>query len=434
MFRALSSPDHSGTLPWGRIAYGAVRVPPSKSYTHRYLTLALLAGTPITIERPLVAEDTLLFLSVLEQLGWTVVAGATDVRLLPGPLPPAATLHCGNAGTLFRLLVAALTTLPGQWTVDGVPRLRERPIGPLLAALRALGAEITCLHHEGHAPLLVRGGALHGGRVTVDAAESSQYLSALLLAGLAARGPLSLEVAALTSAPYVEITLETIARFGGRVTRPAPGRFELRPGLHAPAAVAVEGDYSAACYPAAAALLTGGSVLLGNLEPASPQGDRAFLALCAAMGGEVAEEPDGLRVTGRGALRAVDVDLSAMPDQVPTLAALAPFAHGTTEIRNVAHLRIKESDRLRAVASELGRVGATVTERPDGLSIPGVWAAAPPPAEPVRALTHGDHRIAMMLALVGLRRPGISLDQPAVVTKSYPQFWADMERLLTGEP
>jgi 3-phosphoshikimate 1-carboxyvinyltransferase len=414
------------------VARGSLRVPPSKSVTHRQLALALLAGAPVEVRRPLRAEDTGLFLAALRTAGWRVEERPEAVELAPGPAPAAATVDCGNAGTLLRFLVALFATQPGRWTLDGTPRMRQRPVGPLVAALRELGVEVRWGGAEGYPPLTIQGGGWQGGETTVDAGESSQYLSALLLAALASPRPTLVRVLALTSAPYVEVTLRLIAQWGGRVDRHPEG-FLVTPGLVPRSSVEVEGDWSAAAYPAAAALLTGGEVLLFGLDPGSAQGDRGFLDLLMEIGAEVAWRGDALRVAGGGPLLAVDADLGAMPDQVPTLAALAPFLRGTTTIRNVPHLRIKESDRLAAMATELRRVGAGAEELPDGLLLPGVWAEGEgvrPPGSPVVVDAHGDHRIAMSLALVGLRRPGIAVACPEVVGKSYPGFWDDLDALL----
>jgi 3-phosphoshikimate 1-carboxyvinyltransferase len=201
------------------------------------------------------------------------------------------------------------------------------------------------------------------------------------------------------------------------------------PGLLPPPRLRVEADASAACYPAAAAALTGGGVVLEGVDAGSPQGDRRFFDLLAGMGAEVTWRPGEVEVRG-GGLRAVDADLSTMPDQVPTLAALAPFARGTTHIRNVGHLRLKESDRLAAMAGELRRLGAEVEEGVDRLDVAGTWCDAAPPAGRVTVDAHGDHRIAMSLALVGLRRPGVTVGSPRVVGKSYPAFWQDFLGLL----
>jgi 3-phosphoshikimate 1-carboxyvinyltransferase len=438
-----STPVEPQAIPSGRPARGRLRVPSSKSITHRYLNLALLARRPVVIDRPLLADDTRLFLAALSRCGWTVEERqeSTEVRLQPPASPgkadrlaaPPVEIFCGNAGTMLRFLTASLAAVPGRWRLDGVERLRERPVGPLVEALRALGAEIRHLAEPGRVPVEIAGGTLAGGAALLDAGESSQFLSALLMAGLAAPGPVAIEVKALTSAPYVEVTLAAARLCGGRIEDRqrdgGPLVYRVLPGVLPPARLRVEGDASAACYPAAAAALTGGAVVLEGLAAGSPQGDQRFLDLLAGMGAEVTWSGDVVEVRGRG-LRAVDADLSAMPDQVPTLAALAPFARGTTCIRNVAHLRLKESDRLAAMASELRRLGAEVEEGPDRLDVAGTWCETPPPAGRVTVDAHGDHRVAMSLALVGLRRPGVAVASPQVVAKSYPAFWRDFLGLL----
>jgi 3-phosphoshikimate 1-carboxyvinyltransferase len=443
MTASFSTPTEPVAIPSGRRACGRIEVPPSKSITHRYLTLALLARRPLTLARPLRSEDTLLFLVALARCGWAVEErpDRDEIHLEPGAgaLPSASgggapvEIFCGNAGTMLRLLAAALAAQPGRYLLDGVPRLRERPIAPLVEALRRLGAAIRYRGQPGCLPLEIDGGTLAGGTTWLDAGVSSQFLSALLLAGLAAQHPLTVEVTALTSAPYVEITLAAIRQCQGEVAvRHGAGGsliYQVLPGLLPPPRLCVEGDASAACYPAAAAALTGGSVVLQGLGADSPQGDRRFLDLLASMGAAVTWQGDQVTVRG-GGLRAVAADLGAMPDQVPTLAALAPFAQGVTRIRNVAHLRHKESDRLAAMATELRRLGAVVEEGPDWLDIPGSWYQSLPPRGEVEVDSHGDHRIAMSLALVGLRRPGVVVGSPHVVAKSYPRFWQDFLELL----
>jgi 3-phosphoshikimate 1-carboxyvinyltransferase len=423
-------------VPAGGTVSGRLAPPPSKSLTHRYLNLALLSGRELVVERPLEAEDTGLFLAALARLGRTVAAAPGEVRIGPDSAAAAAepvALDCGNAGTLFRFLTASLATRPGRFRLDGVPRLRERPIAPLVDALRRLGARIDYLAEEGFAPLAIAGPSLGGGATRLDAGASSQFLSALLMAALAAPGEVEVVVGALTSEPYVELTLAAVAALGGTIERPAPDRFRVRPSpLAAAGRVRVEGDFSAACYPAAAAALTGGAVTLTGLAAASRQGDRGFFDLLERMGARVEWSGSEVVVAGPapGGLRAVSADLGGVPDQVPTLAALAPFARGTTRISGVPHLRHKESDRLAAMAAELARLGAKVAEGPAGLVVPGTWARRPPPDGPVVVDPHGDHRIAMSLALVGLRRPGVAVARPEVVAKSYPDFWRDFETLL----
>src|SRR6185436_18141759 len=292
------------------------------------------------------------------------------------------------------------------------------------------GARIDYLAAEGYVPLRLAGGTLGAGSTVLDAGASSQYLSALLMAALRAPGEVTVEVEALTSQPYVDVTLGVVETFGGRIEPVGPRTWRVWPSTLAAGRVEVEGDWSAAAYPAAAAALTGGEVTLAGLLPDSRQGDRGFAALLQEMGAEVTWDGNEMTVQGRE-LSGIEADLSTMPDQVPTLAALAPFARGATRIFNVAHLRIKESDRLEAMATELRKTGAVVEEGPDWLRIPGIWAENEPPSSPVRIDPRGDHRIAMALALVNLRRPGIEVTAPEVVGKSYPGFWRDLDR-LTG--
>lgn len=441
-----ASPSKSGvelaeaprSIPAGRRVGGSLWVPPSKSVTHRCLNLALLSGEPLVVERPLDADDTRLFLTALERCGFAVDREEGEVRLTPGARPAGEIeIFCGNAGTMFRFLVATLAAIPGRFRLDGTPRLRERPIGPLVDAVRRLGGEVEYLEQEGYGPLAIRGGTLRGGETGLDAGSSSQYLSAILMAGLRAQEPVLVELSALTSEPYVEITLGLVRRFGGRIERLSPSRFRVEPTEKLGAGlgrVRVEGDWSAAAYPAAMAALTRGEARLHGLEPDSPQGDRGFVDLLAQMGAEVSWRDGELIVAGTGRLAALDVDLGRMPDQVPTLAALAPFAAGTTRIIGVPHLRIKESDRLAAMAVGLSALGVPVREQPDGLEIEGIWVGRnDPPSNPVTIDPFDDHRIAMSFALLGLRRPGVTIADPGVVAKSYPDFWRDFKG-LTGGP
>lgn len=416
-------------IPAGGRVRGSLRVPGSKSLTNRYLVLALLADAPTEIERPLVAEDTERLLAALAALGCGVEARADRVRVVPRERAVArASLDCGASGTMARFLTAALTVLPGEWRLDGVERLRQRPLAPLLAALESLGARIDAT--AGCLPLTVHGAGLAAGRARVAAGESSQYVSGLLLAATRALGEVVVEVDGLRSAPYVELTIAAMAEFGCPVERRGASVFAVRPRPPHSARVVVPGDDSAACYPAAAALVTGGAIELEGLARDSEQADRGFFEWLRRMGGGVEWRGDRLTVRSTGALTAVDADLSSMPDQVPTLAALAPFARGTTRISNVPHLRHKESDRLAAVAGGLRRLGVEVVEHADGLEIPGCWSRGAPPEDSVEIDTCGDHRIAMSFAVLGLRRPGVVLREPGVVAKSYPGFWRDLWEVL----
>ncbi len=416
---------------------GVVELPGSKSISHRALNLALIGQRPATIGNLLEAEDIAAFLNVLKRMGWRLERVAyEEMRVEPpsgGPPDSPVELDCRSAGTLLRFLVASCAVTPGDWILDGSPRLRERPVGPLLGALRQLGASIDELGRSDCAPLRIHGGALAGGRVEIDAGESSQYVSALLMAGLRAKEPIQLLAPFLVSSPYVDTTLQVMADFDSAVESRRTGEareFRIEPrGPAAPGGrYRVAGDDSAAAYPAAAAALCGGRVKLRGLASASIQGDRTFLGILERMGAAVRTTPGEIEVEGDGRLHALDCDLSSMPDQVPTLAAAASFARGVTSIRNVAHLRIKESDRLAAIATELRRSGVPVEEMSDGLRIEGNPDLTAVPGSPRVAIdTYDDHRIAMSMALVGLRRGGLAIRRPTVVAKSYPGFWADLE-------
>ncbi len=419
-------------VPGGSRFEGEIAPPPSKSVTNRYLNLALLAARPVVIERPLAAEDTERFLDALERLGVRVCRGRGEIALEPGPLPAAAELDCGASGTMARFLTAALATFRGEWRLDGSRRLRERPLAPLVEALRRLGAEIDYLGAPGGLPLAIRGGRLAGGSVRLDAAESSQYLSALLMAAARAAAPVAVEVERMVSTPYLDLTVAALAAFGVEVARRGERRFRVEPAPLTGGRFRVEADWSAACYPAAAAVVSGGWVRLAGLAAGSRQGDRRFLDLLSAMGAAVTWRESTLEVAAGPGLAAIDVDLADLPDQVPTLAALAPFARGTTRIRGVAHLRLKESDRLAAMARGLSSAGARVEEGDEGLAIPGIWADREPPAERVVLDPCDDHRIAMSFAVFGLRRRGVEIAGPEVVGKSYPGFWRDFEGCLAA--
>ncbi|MEM8961887.1 MAG: 3-phosphoshikimate 1-carboxyvinyltransferase [Acidobacteriota bacterium] len=435
---ASSSNSDPYVVPAGRRVDGRVRVPSSKSITQRFFALALVGKSEVVVHRPLLSEDTRLFLGGLAACGFDIEHGSARVTVRPptGEPPIEREVFCGAGGTMLRLLTACLAVVPGRSRLDGIARLRERPLGPLIAALEELGVRIRSLEEPGHAPLEIRGPSLRGGTCELDASRSSQFLSALLIAAQAAPRETHITVPSLTSEPYVDLTLDAIRAFGGEVEVTGPDehgvrRYRVYPTNLGASEVWVEADYSAVAYPAAAALVTGGVARIEGVVPDSKQGDRHFLELLRQMGAEVTWGEDFVEVrAGAEGLRAIEADLSTMPDQVPTLAALAPFARGTTRIDNVAHLRIKESDRLRAMSTELRRLGAEVDERDDGLVIPGVWADAAPPSEPVVVDSWGDHRIAMSLALVGLRRPGVSVAEPRVVAKSYPAFWQDVETLI----
>lgn len=424
-------------IPCGRRVKGEVTVPPSKSVSHRVVNLALLSGNKAIVEHLLVSEDLDLFLEALDSCGVVVRRRPGRVELEPRSAEVSGehrerTLYCGNAGTMFRFLTATLTAIPGRFKLDGSARLRERPIAPLVEALQRLGAGLRYAERPGFAPLEIEGSSLEGGTVELDASDSSQYVSAILMAALRAREPTTLVVRSLSSSPYVAITQQLIEQLAPGSVKEENGVFRIEPcEFSLPDGYRVEGDYSAAAYPAAAAALTAGRVTLRGLRRDSLQGDRQFMGCLEQLGATVTwQGDDRLSVCG-GELEALgEVDFGDMPDQVPTLAAVAAFCRGTTRIRGVGHLRHKESDRLQAMSKELSRLGFEVDELEDGLELRGSNGFGMPATEVTVCDTYNDHRIAMSLALVGLRRGGVAVRDPMTVGKSYPDFWRHLFRLL----
>ena len=310
----------------------------------------------------------------------------------------------------------------GDYRLDGVPRMRERPVADLLDALTRLGVDAASEPGTGCPPVRVRAAGLGPGTTTVRADVSSQFLSGLLMAATRAAGPVTVTLAGpRVSEPYIDMTCAMIRNWGGTVEI-TPSGYAVTPGLHSPGEYAVEPDASAASYFWAAAAVTGGRVTVRGLTRDSLQGDVAFVDVLAAMGCRVTESAGGITVEG-GPLRGINVDMGPISDTVMTLAAVACFAAGPTRISNVGHIRHKETDRIAAVAAELRRLGAGVDETPDGLTI------HPKPLTGCRVETYRDHRMAMSLALVGLRVPGVVIDDPGCVAKTYPGFWTDFDRL-----
>ena len=424
----------------------AVRVPGSKYEANRFLIAAALTDGTTRLRGVPEGDDIRAAISAVDALGGSA-AGRGDcieVRGIAAGARPEPSFDPGNpkqvsvgeSGTLLRFLTAAAATVPGSITITGSGRIRERPVAGLVAALGALGADIETT--GGFAPLTVRSGRLDGGTVGVPASESSQFASGLLLAAPRAAGAVSVELEGdPVSASYLDLTVSVMARCGVRVERPGPGRFRVAPGArYRPGDHRISGDWTSAGYFLAAAALAPGRVTVDGLDPESPQGERRFPEVLRRMGCEVSEAPsaEGVRVTVTGAsrLRGISVDMRSMPDAVPTLAAIAPFAEGTTRIRGISHLRHKESDRVAALADGIGRLGARAAEADDGLAIE-------PSGTSLRAAAldaHGDHRIAMALALTGLRIPGVRVGSPQVVAKSFPGFWRALAELgvrVSGE-
>lgn len=410
-----------------------MRLPGSKSLTNRALLVAAMARGQSELDGVLLAEDTELMADALAALGVPVLIQRHANRALVegrgGHWPTTeAALECGNAGTVIRFVTAACAAGQGDYVLDGSARMRQRPIGALVDALRDLGAHIGYGEREGYCPLQVRARGLRGGTVVFDRPVSSQYVSALLMAGpLASNDVLIAVEGALPSDPYVRMTLAVMEAFGASVVEDQMRRFIVpAPQAYSATRYAIEPDASAASYFFAAAALTGGRVTVEGLGADSVQGDLAFVRVLERMGCRVAIEDRQTTVWGpkEGALVGVDIDLGAMPDVAPTLAVLAAFAEGPTRIRNIANLRIKESDRLAALATELGHLGVPTELHEEGITVA-------PRSRPVAGKidTYGDHRMAMSFALAGLRLDGVVIREPDCVNKTFPEFFVRWSEL-----
>jgi 3-phosphoshikimate 1-carboxyvinyltransferase len=403
-----------------------VNIPGSKSITHRYLIMAALAAGKSRLVNALWCEDTRYTAAALKSLGARVVAGseAVEVTGTGGQLScPPDPIPLGNAGTAMRLLTAVTCLARGTCVLVGNERMHSRPIGELLDGLRLLGGRAESLNRNGCPPVRVRGGGLAGGGSRVDASRSSQFVSAILLAAPYATRPVELRLHGLVSRPYVDLTLEGMVRFGTAAAWLDEQSLRVEaPGRYLAGTYQVEGDCSSASYFWAAAAITGGRVRTLNLRADSRQGDLRLLQLLGQMGCDVQWDGEGVTVIG-APLRGITVDMSDMPDMVPTLAVVASFAGGTTVLANVSHLRLKESDRLRAVAQGLQRMGISVEEGEEKLVIRG--------GKPRGAVidSHNDHRIAMSFAVAGLKSGGVCIDEESCVDKSFPQFWQTFQQL-----
>ncbi len=404
-----------------------VTLPGSKSLTNRALLAAAMAAGVSEIRDLLLADDTRLMIDALRSLGISIRIHddrpRATVHGCGGHWPHVqADLACGNAGTVIRFLTAACAAGHGNYRLDGSARMRERPIGPLVDALRDLGAAVGFEMKDGFCPLTIHASGLRGGTVHIDKPPSSQFVSALLMAAPRAATDVMIDVTGpLPSAPYVRLTLDVMHAFGVDVVENDMRRFIVPSAqTYAPAQYDIEPDASAASYFFAAAALTGGRVTVNGLGRTSHQGDIAFVNVLRKMGCRIDQTDRSTTVHGPadGRLQGIDVDLNDMPDVVQTLAVLAAFAHGPTTIRNVANLRIKETDRLDALATELARIGVQARLTDDGITIhPG------PPPRPATIETYDDHRMAMSFALAGLRLDGLTIKNPDCVTKTFPNFF-----------
>lgn len=405
-------------------------VPGSKSYTNRALTIAAVANGTSTLRGALISDDTRVARAALERLGVQVTHdnGAFRVHGRGGQFSdPGAPLCLGNSGTATRFLTAMMTLAGFPSTITGNERMQERPIADLLIALGQLGAEVASVRDNGCPPVRIGATRLQGGRASVSGAISSQFLSALLMAAPGAQKDVVLEVRdTLVSVPYVDLTLDIMARFGVEAAHDDYRLFRI-PGRQAYAArdYVIEGDASSASYFWGLAALLGQTLCVTNVPPDSVQGDTRFLQVLERMGCTVSRR-QGWQVSGPRQLRPLgDIDLNALPDAAMTVAVLAAFCQGDTRLRNIANLRVKETDRLRALATELRKIGVAVTEWPDGLRIDG----NPDTLHGAEIDTYDDHRMAMCFGMAGARLPGLRIREPGCVAKTYPGFWDDLRRV-----
>jgi 3-phosphoshikimate 1-carboxyvinyltransferase len=436
----MSDVIYSAELPIAPLAKpvnATVNVPGSKSITNRALVLAALSSweKECTLTGALRSEDTEVMVEGLKRLGYAVhadwprvVVGYVGRTLVPNT---SADIFVANSGTTMRFLTALCAAGKGRYRLDGVPRMRERPIEDLLSALRACGVNAYSEAGNGCPPVIIETQGLTGEGATIKGGTSSQFVSALLMvAPFNERGSLGFGVkldGPLVSEPYVRMTEELMRQWGATWHYDSEQRvylfdFDSRAEYSGPEEYAIEPDASAASYFWAAAAITGGRVTVGGLNRTSLQGDVRFVDVLAQMGCRVEECDAGITVHG-GQLRGVEVDMNDISDTVMTLGAVALFAEGPTTIRNVAHIRHKETDRIAALATELRKLGAEVEERADGLTI------VPRPLRGCAVDTYNDHRMAMSLALVGLKVPGVVIRNPGCVAKTYPGFWQDLDAL-----
>lgn len=410
--------------PVGKIDV-TLTVPGSKSLTQRALIAASLADGTSTLIGPLASEDTEYSSGALAQMGMQIEKGdeAWTVAGQGGIISPTdKPIFLGNNGTATRFLTSVVALGSSSYTIDGDKRMHERPIGPLMQALQGWGVDISSVHGTGCPPLAINAHGLAGGETVLPEGKSSQYLSSLLLVAPYGAQEAVLRVEGeVLSKPYVAMTLAVMADFGIVVEAARDfSRFVIPQGCYRAREYMIEGDASNASYFWAAAAVTGGRVTVSNVPVPSLQGDAMLVPLLGRMGCEVTREGNGITVAASRPLEGITVDMGDMPDVVPTLAVVAAFADGPTRITNIAHLRIKECDRLSAVVTELTKMGARVEEFPDAMIIHGDGGKS---LHGATIETYNDHRMAMCFAVAGLRVEGVQITGEGCVAKSFPDFW-----------
>ncbi|MEE1672753.1 3-phosphoshikimate 1-carboxyvinyltransferase [Agarivorans aestuarii] len=411
---------------------GEINLPGSKSVSNRALLLAALAEGETVLSNLLDSDDIRHMLNALKKLGVSYQLSEDRSRCTVTGLgrafevAKAEELFLGNAGTAMRPLCAALCLSQGEFTLTGEPRMEERPIGALVDALRQVGADVTYLKNENYPPLSIKGTGLAGGKVDIDGSVSSQFLTAFLMAAPYAQQDTEISIVGeLVSKPYIDITLKMMAAFGVEVENDNYQRFIVKgqQTYQGAGEFLVEGDASSASYFLAAGAIKGGEVKVTGVGKKSMQGDVLFADVLAAMGAEI-EWGDDYIIARSGELSAVDMDMNHIPDAAMTIATTALFAKGTTAIRNVYNWRVKETDRLAAMATELKKVGATVTEGHDFIEVT-------PPASLNHAAidTYDDHRMAMCFSLVALSDTPVTINDPKCTSKTFPDYFERLQQL-----
>lgn len=438
-----------------------VRVPGSKSITNRAMLLAILADGPSVLEGALFSDDSRHFLQCISDLGFPTQANeeacTIEVTGFGGNIPKdSADIYVGSAGTAARFLTALLGTNTGHYHLDASAQMRKRPMAPLLASLESLGARITYDEKEGFFPFTITGQGFRKQSLTVDINQSSQFLSALLIAAACSDEDITIQTTGTHGMAYIDITLHMMEQFGVHTASPCigfPAAFLMTDSVSHPVenpasdpvdasrifcipggqhyraqTYAIEPDVSAACYFYAMAPLLGIDVIVKDVHPSSIQGDRQFLDFCVQMGCRLTDTPDGILLEGpeNGIYPGLTVDMSACSDQAITMAALAPFAQSPTTITGIGHIRYQESDRIAAMAAELTRMGIRCEERTDSITI---WPGEPQPAN---IHTYDDHRMAMGFALAGLRAKGIVIENPDCCRKTFEGYFKVLDEVLKG--
>lgn len=413
---------------------GQITPPGSKSLTNRALLIAAVAQGRSLLSGVLDSDDTTAMTDSLKKLGVEITPNGIPHQLSVtgnGGTFPASPTQCeplfiGNSGTTIRFLTAALGVAGGNFTLDGVPRMRERPIGPLVDALNSLGANVVAESPDQCPPVVIRSNRLDGGTISISGNLSSQYLSGLMMAAPLAANGMVIEInGPLISRPYVEMTQKIMSDFGVRCdSSDSFDRFEIPSGQEFQGTdYAIEPDASAASYFWAAAAICGGTAIVTGLNRNSQQGDVRFVDCLEKMGCDVVWGENEITVSGP-ATHGIDIDMSDVSDTVQTLAAVALFVDSPTIVRNIAHNRVKETDRIGNLAIELRKFGVQIDERPDGLTI------HPGPLNAAEIETYDDHRMAMSLALVGLRQPGVKILNPGCVSKTFPNYFSELQKFV----